>query len=219
MTDTQYIHSCLTLTSIHCWEQQQWEFFELSGYVIIGAQYQTFLLLNMLMNVNDIQSIPQLVFGFCSLFFLGLSSSFSCLLSCCQIWRMYNLIVGSSLNSFEVHLTLKMEELSVLKKTCLLHVVYEIVHVKRLWFDCMLCICLRSCWHPCPGLNQWQWSEIQILGGLMPEVMPNPLACSVSLQCSENSVKLWRTWICIFCLATVNYFIWSLILQQLRTLL
>ncbi len=85
MTDTQYIHSCLTLTSTHCWEQQQWEFFEVSGYVIIGAQYQTFLLLNMLMNVDDIQSIPQLVFGFCALFFLGLSSSFSCLLSCCQI--------------------------------------------------------------------------------------------------------------------------------------
>jgi hypothetical protein len=32
----------------------------------------------------------------------------------------------------------------------------------------------------------------------MPEVMPNPLACGVSLQCSENSVKLWRTWICIY---------------------
>jgi hypothetical protein len=32
----------LTLTSTHCWEQQQWEFFEVSGYVIIGAQYQTF---------------------------------------------------------------------------------------------------------------------------------------------------------------------------------
>jgi hypothetical protein len=42
---------------------------------------------------------------------------------------------------------------------------------------------------------------------LMPEVMPNPLACGVSLQCSENSVKQWRTWICIFCLSTLNYFI------------
>jgi hypothetical protein len=31
----------------------------------------------------------------------------------------------------------------------------------------------------------------------MPEVMPNPLACSVSLQCSEN-LKLWRTWICFY---------------------
>ncbi len=105
---------------------------EVGGDVVVGDQFHNccyWRSMNMCMAVTVIQTPIQFCFGLCFLFCLGLGFLFlivaEWLLLCCQIWNIHKLIVGSSLNSFQV---VSMERFSILMEVFLLHTVLLAIH-------------------------------------------------------------------------------------------